>query len=601
MENKEKELVSKYHRKKPVKEFDVNQTLYSLVKRENVNNKKMNSIGFLGSNMTYGDLFESVDKLADAYIKSGVKSGDVVGICSISMPSVQQNLLALSKIGAVSKWIDLRTKEKDLIKNLNESNCKIMVIFEEITPMIEKIINETNLEKVLMSSPKDFLNPVIRILANIKDKNDGKYIEVPSDKRFMRLTDFINSGSISSNIIPARFEKDKSSLIIQSSGSTGKPKSIVHTDYNFNSAVQKLGYTDLPFGKGKTLFVAVPPFIIYGLNNSIYSSLVFEMKAEMTPFVSETTVYDNLGKFDIPFAAPLHYRYLYTKVKELTSRISELEIKNDSLSKRELKKSLKELMTILKHIHNTDVLVSGGDKMTAEELIEMQQEFDKIIVNGYGNNEVVGAAVVSPRYANKPGSIGVPMRGIEAEVFDTETGKMLKQGEMGELCLATDNAFVEYLNNEEETEKIKQFHDDKYWVHTGDLAIIDEDGYINLKGRNRRTIYKEAFKICPDTIENIIQELPYVRNCVVVGVDDKVSNSVPMAFIELESEFKNQESVYLDLIRQVCEQELPDYEVPSYYQIIDKIPYTQNNKQDFRKLEEIGNEYVINVKRRVLK
>src|SRR5574344_1168738 len=124
------EIISKYHRKNPIREFDINQTLYNLVKNENKNNRNLQAIGFLGANKTYGQLFDDVDRLADAYLKAGIKNGDVVAICTISMPVVQQNLLALSKIGAASKWIDLRTKSKDLIKNLNESCCKTIVIFD---------------------------------------------------------------------------------------------------------------------------------------------------------------------------------------------------------------------------------------------------------------------------------------------------------------------------------------------------------------------------------------------------------------------------------------------------------------------------------------
>ena len=70
------------------------------------------------------------------------------------------------------------------------------------------------------------------------------------------------------------------------------------------------------------MHVSVPPFIIYGLGNSVYCSLVHTMKAEMTPFVDENTVYNDLGKFDVSFAAPLHYRYIYEQLKKLRSDIS---------------------------------------------------------------------------------------------------------------------------------------------------------------------------------------------------------------------------------------------------------------------------------------
>lgn len=582
----------KYHRRTPIKEFDLNQTMYSLVTSECKDDKNLYATGFLGNNMTYGDLIISSDELAKSFYNAGVREGDTVAICTISMPIVQQCLLSLSKLGATMAWIDLRTKERDLIKYINSSSCKTIVVFEDMLPLITNIIGETDLNKVIISSPKDYLSPIIKVLATLKDKKEGKNIIIPQDKRFVKFSDFIKEGRHIEEINPIGFEKERPSLIVQSSGSTGKPKQIVHTEYNFNSAVQKMAYTDLPFYKGNTMHISIPPFIIYGLGNSVYGSLAFTMKAEMNPQVSENTVYDDLGKFDISLAAPLHYRYMYHKLNDLLKDVSILEKDNSNEAKRELKHKLKELQRVLGGIERADVFVSGGDKIGTDELIEMQQAFNKVIANGYGNNEVLGAAVVSPVYANKPGSIGVPMYGVDVKIVDPETGNVLPPLSIGELYISGDSIFVEYLNNPEETNRIKEVDETgKAWVKTGDLCFIDKDGYIVPKGRNRRLIRKEAFKISPDTIEEVISSMPFVKECVVVGVDDEKSLSVPMAFIVLKDENIKLNDV-VEMIKEKCIKELPDYEVPTYFEEIDKIPYTPNEKRDFRALEELGNEIV---------
>ena len=584
----------KYHRKNPIKEFELNQTMCSLIDNESKNNLNLNATGFMGNNMTYGDLIISSDKLAQALHNIGVKDGDNVAILTISMPIVQQSLRALSKLGATMSWIDLRSKGKDLIKYINNSNCKTIIVFEDLVPLIESIIDETDVKKVIVSSPKDYLSPMIKVLATLKDKKEGKTIKLPNDSRFVRFNDFIKNVDTNDLVKPVSFEKDRPSLIVQSSGSTGKPKQIVHTEYNFNSAVQKMAYTDLPFYKGNTMHISIPPFIIYGLGNSIYASMAFTMKAEMNPFVDEYTVYNDLGKFDISLAAPLHYRYIYKKLNELNNSINELEKDNSLEARKELKKKMKELKRVLAGIDRAKVFVSGGDKISADELIEMQQAFNKVIVNGYGNNECLGATIVSPMYANRPGSIGVPMRGVDIKVVNPETGETLPQGEVGELYISSDNLFVEYLNNPSETSKIKELDEYKNeWVKSGDLCYVDKDGYIVPKGRNRRLIKKEAFKISPDTIEEVINSLPFVEDCVVVGVNDEKSLSVPMAFIVLKNKNISLNDVE-EQVREKCIEELPDYEVPSYFEQIEKIPYTPNDKQDFRLLESMGNEIVKN-------
>ena len=584
---------NKYQRKKPIKEFELNQTMYSLVTNECKNDTNLYATGFMGNNMTYKDLVQSSDRLAKAFFEAGVREGEVVSIFTINMPIVQQCILALSKIGATMAWIDLRTKEKDIIKYVNSTNCKTVVVFQDVLPLIESIINETDIKKVIVSSPKDYLSPIVKVLSTIKDKVEDKKIIIPKDKRFIRFSDFLkDDNKKETSLLPISFEKDRPSLIVQSSGSTGKPKQIVHTEYNFNSAVQKMAYTDLPFYKGNTMHISIPPFIIYGIGNSIYASLAFTMKAEMNPFVSENTVYDDLGKFDISLAAPLHYRYIYHKLEELNKDIDILEKDTSFSSKKELSHKLKELKRIINGIERTKVFVSGGDKIGTEELIEMQQAFHKVIVNGYGNNECLGATVVSPMYANRPGSIGVPMHGVDVKVVNPETEEKLSPMNVGELYISSDNLFLEYLNNEDETKKIKiTDKEGKQWVKTGDLCYIDKDGYIYPKGRNRRLIKKEAFKISPDTIEEVINSLPFVSECVVVGVEDKKSLSVPMAFIVLKDKDIIFENVVKD-IRKKCFEELPDYEVPTYFEKIDRIPYTPNDKQDFLRLENIGNEIV---------
>lgn len=592
-----------YHRKKPIREFDLNQTLYNTILNSNQDNMNLDAISFLGTKMSYKDLINNVDRLADAYTKIGIKEGDTVAICTINMPIVQENLLALSKIGATSRWIDLRVKGKDLINNINDSGCKILVVFEGITPMIEEIVNETDVTKILVASPKDYLNPIIRVLADMKDKKEGKQIVLPNDNRFLKYQDFLKTGKRNSNLKPASFEKDRPSLIVQSSGSTGKPKSIVHTEYNFNSSMQKEAYTDLPLYAGNSMHIAIPPFIIYGLNNSIYASLAFGLNAQMTPFISETTVYDDLGKYNISCAAPLHYRYLYGKIIELKNKIEELERCNSPSEKKELKSCLKELSKIMKKISNVNVFVSGGDKITANELLDMERLFEKTIVNGYGNNEMAGAAIITPVYASKPDSVGVPMKGITVSTFDPDTLEELEIGIEGEICVKSDNIFVEYLNNVEETKNIKRKHSDgTEWIHTGDLGLIDSDGYVYINGRSKRLIKREAFKISPDTIENVIMNIPEVEDCVVVGVSDidKDGSYVPMAYVEVKPEYKENFALIQQKIEQMCMSELPDYEFPAYIMQIEKIPY-QNNKHAFKILEEKGENFVSSLKKQKIK
>lgn len=585
-------MENNYWRRNPIKNFDIEQTMYSLITNEAKNGLDYPAVGFMGETMTYKQLFESSDNLAKAFYCYGIREDDNVAILTINMPLVQQCLLSLSKIGATMSWIDLRTQEKDLITYINNSNSKAVVVFEDLLPLIEKIADDITAERIIVCSPKYYLNPAIRFLANLKDIKDGKKIVIPSDDRFIKFTDFIREGRHTADISTANFKIDRPSLIVQSSGSTGKAKQIVHTERNINSQVQKMAYLDFPLYKGNTMFVAVPPFIIYGLATSTYSSLAFTMKAEMCPFVEDNIVYNGLGKFDVSFAVPLHYRYLYEQLNKLKSDIQQLQKSNVPKDKKELKLKLKELNRILNGLKRAQLFGSGGDKITFDEVVNMQHAFNVPIANGFGNNECLGPTIVSPMYVNKPGTVGVPMHGVNVKFVNTETGEEVKDGEIGELYVSSDNLFKEYLNNEEETNKIKVVDSNgREWVKTGDLCVMDSDGFITPMGRSRRLIISDGFKIAPDTIEDVLITLPFIKECVVVGVPDDKLGSVPMAFIELDENISIID-VY-DAIKTKCSETLPAYEIPSYFEQVDRMPYTPNGKHDFRKLEELGNIKVI--------
>ena len=221
--------------------------------------------------------------------------------------------------------------------------------------------------------------------------------------------------------------------------------------------------------------------------------------------VDENIVYNALGKFDISFAVPLHYRYIYEQLNKLNNDIDELQKHNDLASKKELKLKLKELSRILNGLKRAQLFGSGGDKITCEEIVNMQHTFNVPVANGFGNNECMGPTIVSPMYVNKPGTVGIPLHGIDVKFVNPDTGEEVKQGEVGELYVSSDSMFIEYLNNEEETNRVKiTDKNGKKWVKTGDLCIMDQDGFITPVGRSRRLIISDGFKIAPDTIEDII-------------------------------------------------------------------------------------------------
>ncbi len=563
----EKELIkiqqetfkSKYNRSEPIRKFNVDDTLYNTVMKTNEKNMNLKYSKYFMFEKNFYNLKDETDRLATALKRDGVKKDDKVGVMLLTVPQVDSTLLAINKLGAISYWMDASLKSNDILHYIIDNNIEEMIVSDPFKQTFDEIINKTNLKRVIFVPVNPFN------IKKIKSKDD----------RFIDYRDFINI-KIDQSIQCTKYDREKPSVIVQSSGSTGKSKSIVHTDYNFNNAILKMAYTDLPFHLGKRGFVCAPPWVIYGLVNSIYSGLVLGNQTIFSLKPEEDMIFKHIGEFDYVYAVPVYLRYVYNKMNEYLHS-----------------GNIKEYEKIRKKLDKVEMFISGGDKILEEELIKWELMFNTPIINGYGNNELVGAAVVSPLFANKPGSIGVPMYGNIAKTFNPETNEMLENGQVGELAISTDSMFLEYLNNQEETDRIKKFHDNRWWIHTGDLASIDQDNYIFLKGRSKRLIIdKLGYKISPDNAEKLISMNPYVEECVVVGVEIEENNTVPMAFIELKDDYKGNNNI-IESIDIFCQENMKDYERPKIFTEIDKIPHKENGgKQNFLLLEQLAKEFV---------
>lgn len=516
----------------------------------------------MGQERTFAQLKDETDRLADAFYNDGVRDGSVVGVCLLTIPEVAPIMLALNKLGAVSFWMDIRTSPADIIHYINELQIDTLVVIEPIMQTVSLVMQEVQLHRVVIVPPMNFLGAALSREPQALGNNAMSY------------ADFISKTSVS-GVIPANYVHDKHTIIIQSSGSTGKSKAIAHTDFNLNMQIRKMSYTDFPFFVGRKAFVCAPPWVVYGLVNSIYSGLALGLETVFSLEPKEDMLYKNLEHLDIVFGVPVYYRYLYNIMLQLSKSIS-----HDDIAK---------LQEIRLHLRNISVFISGGDKLSESELITWQLMFNVPITNGYGNNEVVGAAIVCPLFANRPGSIGIPMHGTTVKTFDPETNTILPDGSTGEVIISSEVLFCEYIGNPDETSKIKQFHDGREWVHTGDLGYTDADGYVYLKGRTKRLIIdKLGYKISPDSIEAFIQNLPYVRECAVVGVDCTENGKVPLAFIQFNSSQTDSEAL-LKAVEEECRNSLKSYEQPQFFAEIEAIPHKENGgKTDYLYLEQLA-------------
>ena len=190
----------------------------------------------------------------------------------------------------------------------------------------------------------------------------------------------------------------------------------------------------------------------------------------------------------------------------------------------------------------------------------------------------------------KPGSVGIPMLNTVVSIFEPGTETELPIGERGEICICTPTVMKGYYNKPEETDMILRRHaDGQIWAHTGDVGYMDEDGFVYLDSRIKRMIIRhDGFKVFPSMIENVISRHPAVHQCSVVGCTDKdhVQGRLPFVYVVLDPEGDKKKRQIVRELRQLCNEELPEYVQPVGYKFISEMPFTPVGKVDYRKLEE---------------
>jgi long-chain acyl-CoA synthetase len=326
-------------------------------------------------------------------------------------------------------------------------------------------------------------------------------------------------------------------LILYTSGTTGKPKGAELTHDNLRSATQIS--VDLVDSSPETVtFGALPLFHVFGLTSGLNScvrvgacltllprfdpgkALEIVQRDKVTTFLGVPTMY----------AAMLHHD------------------EHDSFDTSSL-----------------DLCVSGGAAMPVEILRGFEEAFDCKILEGYGMSETCAIASFNrPDRERKPGSIGIPVPDVEMKVVDGE-GKEVPQGEVGEILIRGPVVMKSYWNREDAT---KDTLDEDGWLHSGDMASVDEDGYFFIVDRKKDMIIRGGFNVYPRELEEVLYEHPAVAEAAVVGIPhDSLGEEVGAAVA-----LKAGQDVSTDELRDYVKQRVAAYKYPRVVWIADELP-----------------------------
>jgi long-chain acyl-CoA synthetase len=221
---------------------------------------------------------------------------------------------------------------------------------------------------------------------------------------------------------------------------------------------------------------------------------------------------------------------------------------------------------------------SGSAALMAETKRQFEEKTGARIVEGYSLTEGMMACCVNPvQGTNKIGSIGVPLPDVDVRIVDAETGiGDVPCGQVGEMIMHAPQYMAEYWNNPHETaEALRVREDGRTWLHTGDLAYMDQDGYVFLVDRKKDMLKTSGFQVWPREIEEVISTHPSVLEVGVAGIPDAVKGEVAKAWVVTKSDVP---APTADEIRAYCRERLAPYKVPAHVEFRTSLPKTMVGK-----------------------
>ena len=564
----------KYYSKEAITASIPELTAYQYMVSQNKDNLSTKAIMYYGKKISYKNYIDMIDETARRLYNLGVTEGEVVTVMSVANPELEVLFYALNKLGAVINLIDVRSDYKQIKKYLMEVKSSEVVVMDNFLPEFDKCMEDEDIdnivENVITLSPYNSVLFPFNVLAEKKSRKEdstlySKIDEIKKKNKYMTWNDLMSVHKYRYPRYP-RYKKNMVAALVHTGGTTGVPKTVKLSNENFNAMAIQYKSLNANYNKGDTFLNGIVPFVAYGIVVTIHMPMCLGMTNIIAPILSPKEFTEFMIKYK-----PNHTITVPTYVEHFVH-----DRKADSINWKCLKN-----------------LGIGGDYFPEQSEIYVN-EFLKnhgsssIAEKGYGMTENSSTAGVCLVGVNKTNSLGIPLPLNTYGIFERGTDKELKYGEEGEICITGPTEMLGYLDNEEEERKVIKIHSDgKKWIHSEDVGIIDEDGFLFFKGRYKRLIPHGGFKLYPSYIEGVIMKHPDIDNCCVISIPDKVYGASPEAHVVIKKDSVSELKKLKEELIKLCQDKLPSYSQPEDFIFEEDLPLTSVGKVDYKKVEKM--------------
>jgi fatty-acyl-CoA synthase len=512
------------------------------------------AIVFKGERLSYREYRKRVDQLAKALIRMGVQKGDKVSILFSNRPEWSISEYAVDKIGAIVVPINTRYKTHELGYILHHSDSTTLITMDrflgiDYMDMLKEICSE-----LPKCEPGKLQSEKLPFLKNVICLSDQRHPGTFDFVEFLKMgEEFKDDEAL--NELQKQVDEEDVAHIPYTSGTTGFPKGVMTTHYQylwFNSSFAK----NIGLKEGDRLCVPPPFCHNFGNSQGIHTPTLCGSCSIIVEYFDPLICLETIERERCTFFAGTPTMYIKMLQHPDFDKFNLTSLKLGLIA---------AAPAPVKLIHD----ITGGMGI-------------KILIHGYGMTEnSVGTSMTRP--GDPPEiistTVGKPFPGAQVKVIDPNTGKDLPPGKEGELCTKGRLIMKGYYKMTDESAKLI---DENGWFHTGDLAVIDEMGYIKITGRLKDVFMPGGLNVSPEEVENILYAHSKIKQVTVVGVPDPVMGEVGMAFVELkEGEKETEEGII-----QFCKGKIANFKIPKYVRFISEFPMTSTGKVQRFKLRE---------------
>jgi long-chain acyl-CoA synthetase len=537
------------------------KTMSEAVLERAAEEKDFPALTFMGKATSFTRLAGEIDRVARAFYALGVRPGTRVLVCLPNVPQAVFCLYGLNRIGAIPTMVHPLSAVSELTFFMNEGDCSVAVTLDQFYGKFREVKKQRPIDKLIVCRASDELAFPLNIGQRLLTERKFPKVEGENDlvwKDFLKLAETVKEGYV------AKKDFRTEAVVLFSGGTTGITKGIMLSDLNFNALAHQtanMAHAEVHHAK---MLAAMPVFHGFGLGVCIHTLMYIGGTSILVP------------RFNVK-----SYANLIRKTKP--NYIAGVP-------------TLFEAITRNRYLDGADLsclrgVFSGGDSLT----IELKKKFDKFLADhnasvrvreGYGTTECVTACCLTPYNKEKEGSIGIPFPDTYFQICKPGTCDELPYGEEGEICLTGPSMMLGYIGHEEENRETMRLHADGHvWLHTGDLGVMDDEGFIYFRQRMKRMIVTSGYNVYPSQLENIIEGHPAVQRSCVIGVKDPLKMQRVKAFIVLKDGYKPDEAMKEDLMRH-CKAHIAKYALPSEIEFRESLPTTLVGKVAYIQLEK---------------